>query len=198
MARRLAVMLSIGATVGVRVVKKPLEGEVEMHYGEESDLGGDIGDALEAVADDVQDVNLEEVDEEEVDEQVSCCNPGEILILVNKERSSRGIANLSMSSKLNRAARGHSIDMANRNYVGHDSPEGENPDARAKKAGCCCGAAECIARGQRRAEGLVQSWMNSAGHKAILLDRALKVAGFGSAANSEGRLVHTWKSSRAC
>jgi hypothetical protein len=42
---------------------------------------------------------------------------------------------LSFHINVDRAARGHSVDMANRNYFSHYTPEGEDPGQRLRDAG---------------------------------------------------------------
>lgn len=55
-----------------------------------------------------------------------------ILQAVNAERAGRGIAPLSFSGPLQRAAAIHSADMAARGFVGDFNPDAQGPDERVK------------------------------------------------------------------
>lgn len=63
---------------------------------------------------------------------------GLIHTFTNEERAKNGLAGLVMDSRLSGIARGHSVDMAERNYFSHDTPEGLDPSARASRAGYSC------------------------------------------------------------
>ena len=58
--------------------------------------------------------------------------------LVNAERVKRGLQPLEHIDEIGRIARSHSKDMADRNYFGHNSPEGRNATDRAQKGGYDC------------------------------------------------------------
>ena len=58
---------------------------------------------------------------------------GEMLQLVNKERISRGIAPLKADPELTIVARKHSVDMLQRGYFSHYTPEGADPFERMQK-----------------------------------------------------------------
>jgi len=59
----------------------------------------------------------------------------EIHVLINNERQKNGIPTLQYDTELSDIARGHSRDMATRNYFEHINPEGDGPTERAIKAG---------------------------------------------------------------
>lgn len=61
-----------------------------------------------------------------------------IHLLIDVERQKNGISPLSLDQKLSTIARNHSIDMANRNYFEHDTPEGQDPTARGTAVGYSC------------------------------------------------------------
>ena len=96
----------------------------------------------------------------------------EMLRLVNKERTSRGLPALEADPPLVPVARSHSSDMFARGYFSHYTPEGKDPFDRMKAAGIRYTAAgENLALGQTLTichEGL----MNSPGHKANILNPA--------------------------
>lgn len=58
-----------------------------------------------------------------------------VLLLTNEIRKSHGISTFSGSEEIATIARQHSKDMAFRNFFAHDNPDGDDPTARARKAG---------------------------------------------------------------
>ncbi|RZS39317.1 uncharacterized protein YkwD [Herbihabitans rhizosphaerae] len=101
----------------------------------------------------------------------------QVLDLVNAERSRAGCAAARLESRLVDAAAGHSGDMARRGYLSHTTPEGVTFDVRIRQAGYPKPGAENIARGQRTAEQVMNSWMNSPGHRRNILDCSLIAMG---------------------
>jgi uncharacterized protein YkwD len=128
--------------------------------------------------------------------------------LINRERAAKGLRPLAWDAKLAAIARGHSADMGKRGYFSHASPEGDNFDARYRKAryGCMVpvgdvvhGGAENIARddlwakittlGDRKyydwhsedelARRVVSGWMKSPGHRANILTAHWRRQGLG-------------------
>ena len=102
-----------------------------------------------------------------------------VVALVNQNRADAGCGPLQVESHLVAAAQEHSSDMAARDYFAHTTPEGATFDERIKTAGYPLPGAENIARGQKNAEQVMKDWMNSAGHKANILNCQLKVIGVG-------------------
>jgi uncharacterized protein YkwD len=116
----------------------------------------------------------------------------EVLALVNTERVKAGCRALTMDTRLVAAARGHSADMAARSFFSHTTPEGVDFATRITKAGYrWSGAAENIAKGQRTPADVMTSWMNSAGHKANILNCGYKNLGVGVSADATGALLWT-------
>jgi uncharacterized protein YkwD len=115
-----------------------------------------------------------------------------VVTIVNAERAKAGCAALTTDDRLIAAARGHSADMAARGYFSHTTPEGVEFSTRITSAGYrWSGAGENIAKGQRTAAAVMTSWMNSAGHKANILNCGFKNIGVGVAADAQGSLVWT-------
>ena len=113
---------------------------------------------------------------------------GTVLTLVNQERAKAGCAKLSQDSRLVEAARAHSADMAARNYFDHTTPEGVTFDKRITNAGYRFSrAAENIAAGQSSPASVMQSWMNSSGHRANILNCGLTDLGVGVIYSTGGR-----------
>ena len=116
----------------------------------------------------------------------------QVLDLVNQERQKAGLAPLSWNSDLANVARAHSKDMSVRNFMSHTNPDGLSPFDRIKNAGISYrSAAENIAAGQATPQSVMQGWMNSAGHKANILNPDLKEIGVGYF-NSTTGYKHYW------
>lgn len=106
----------------------------------------------------------------------------QVLALVNDERAKAGCGSLTTSSALQRAAQGHSADMAANDYFSHDSQDGRSFSDRIRAAGYTGGAiAENIAAGQATASAVMRSWMDSPGHRANILNCSYRHLGVGYA-----------------
>jgi uncharacterized protein YkwD len=117
----------------------------------------------------------------------------EVLRLVNDERAKVGCAPVAVEAHLTAAARQHSLDMAQRNYFSHDTPEGVKAATRMTNAGYQWSmAGENIAAGQRTPADVMKSWMNSAGHRANILNCAYKHLGVGFANGVSGSAYPTY------
>lgn len=101
--------------------------------------------------------------------------------LTNAERAANGCPALGIDERLDKAARGHSADMAAQNYFSHTSKDGRTFADRIKAAGHPSPGAENIAAGQRTPEAVVKGWMESPGHRANILNCKLKTLGVGMA-----------------
>jgi len=112
---------------------------------------------------------------------------GAVLALTNAERVKVGCKALTVNAKLASAAQAHSADMAANNYFSHDSQNGKSPFDRMKDAGYSfSAAAENIAMGQKTAAEVMSAWMNSAGHKANILNCTYTEIGVGYAKDKNG------------
>jgi len=56
----------------------------------------------------------------------------------NQERLNHGLSQLSFDPEITQIARGHSFDMAEREYFAHETPEGLTPSDRAEQNGYSC------------------------------------------------------------
>jgi uncharacterized protein YkwD len=104
----------------------------------------------------------------------------EVIDLINAERQSQGIALLSHNATLSAAAQSHSVDMAINNFFSHDSYDGTSFSDRIEEAdyyGSPIG--EVIGAGFHDAQSVVDAWMNSPDHQAILLDSSFDRIGVG-------------------
>ena len=116
----------------------------------------------------------------------------EVFELVNKERVSRGLSPLTFDSELSRVARIKSQDMIDKKYFSHTSPTYGSPFDMMQKFGLRFSAAgENIAYGQKTAQEVMTTWMNSAGHRANILSEAYTHIGIGVAKMYNGTLYWT-------
>jgi uncharacterized protein YkwD len=100
----------------------------------------------------------------------------------NAERSKVGCRALTVDQRLVNAAQAHSVDMAAKGYFDHRSLDGSTPFQRIAGAGYAFSiAAENIAAGQRTAADVMTGWMNSAAHRANILNCSLTQIGVGYA-----------------
>lgn len=91
---------------------------------------------------------------------------------------------LRMNAQLRAAARDHSIDMVQRNYVDHVSPEGRTFSQRARDAGYRGQpVAENIAWGQGSPSAVMSSWMSSPGHCRNIMRGDARDVGVGFASS---------------
>ena len=139
----------------------------------------------------------------------------------NEERVKHGLSSLKNDNKLASIARGHSIDMGNRNYYEHYTPEGLDPTDRAKNVGYTCmknygsyyteGVAENIAQHwlytsymaigvktsyswhseESLAREIVDGWMQSQGHRENILHKNYDRIGIGIAITSADAVYAT-------
>ncbi|MEV6421508.1 CAP domain-containing protein [Streptomyces sp. NPDC051662] len=93
-----------------------------------------------------------------------------VLSLVNKERAKVGCSPVRADASLGRLAQDFSDDMAERGFFDHTDPDGKTPWDRADRAGVKGLGGENIARGQATAQSVMDSWMNSEGHRANILN----------------------------
>ncbi|MDX3854975.1 CAP domain-containing protein [Streptomyces sp. AK02-01A] len=93
-----------------------------------------------------------------------------VLALVNEERAKAGCDPLRSDSGLDSLARDFSDEMAARGFFDHTDPDGRTPWDRADAAGIQGLGGENIARGQATAQAVMDSWMNSEGHRANILN----------------------------
>ncbi|GAA2836670.1 CAP domain-containing protein [Crossiella cryophila] len=102
-----------------------------------------------------------------------------VVQLVNQERARAGCRSLRVDERLVAAAQRHASDMASRGYFSHTAPEGTSFVDRARSAGYPAPGGENIAKGQRSAEKVMESWMGSAGHRANILNCSFVAIGVG-------------------
>lgn len=116
----------------------------------------------------------------------------QVVEIVNKERVNRGLAPLKYNAELSRVARFKSQDMIDKGYFSHQSPTYGSPFQMMEKFGLRFSAGgENIAYGQRTAAEVMNTWMNSDGHRANILSKAYTHIGVGVAKKANGTLYWT-------
>jgi len=104
----------------------------------------------------------------------------EVVKLVNAERAKAGLPALKEDWELSRVAKYKSQDMHDKNYFDHTSPTYGTPFTMMKNFGITYkSAGENIAKGQQSATEVVNAWMNSAGHRANILNKNYTHIGVG-------------------
>ncbi|KAG7382756.1 hypothetical protein PHYBOEH_010370 [Phytophthora boehmeriae] len=111
---------------------------------------------------------------------------------VNQERAKAGLSPLCTNKKLQDAAQQHSDDQAANNYMGHDGTDGTSVSDRITQAGYDWNAvAENVAAGQEDVDGVMESWMNSPGHRENILGD-YTMFGTAYAYNPNSEFKHYW------
>jgi uncharacterized protein YkwD len=110
-----------------------------------------------------------------------------VLCLHNQIRAQHNLPLLRDNAKLRKAAVGHSVDMVDEGYFDHTTPTGTTfvdriLDAKYAKQTDGWTLGENLAWGTgdlSTPAGVMQAWMNSAGHKANILKRSYREVGIG-------------------
>ncbi|HUK76482.1 MAG TPA: CAP domain-containing protein [Thermoleophilia bacterium] len=112
-----------------------------------------------------------------------------VLALVNHARTSRGLHSLRVRGALEKAARSHSRDMVARDYFSHNSASGAAFSSRLRAfgyspSGCsswCVGEIIGYSSSSRAARSVFRAWMESPGHRSVILTRSFRDVGVGAA-----------------
>jgi hypothetical protein len=112
-----------------------------------------------------------------------------VFMLANAERTKRGLPALQPDDTLDAIARAHSFDMLRRRFFDHTNPDGDGPGDRMGRAhrtligeggeNVWAGAGYQVDAGI--STRIVSDWMNSAGHRANILNREYTHLGVGIA-----------------
>jgi uncharacterized protein YkwD len=110
---------------------------------------------------------------------------------INQERAGYGLGPVRASHRLNRAADYHSWEMLEGNYFAHSSRDGGPFDARVRRYAHPRALGETLAMlgggcGNGSARRVVRMWMNSPGHRAILLSGTYRRIGLAKRVGSLG------------
>jgi hypothetical protein len=108
----------------------------------------------------------------------------DLLAQVNTFRASHGLSTLVVSDSLTMAAKWMATDMSVNNYFQHTSLDGRSPTQRMADAGYpayATWAGEDLAAGYTSAADVLQGWLNSPAHLAVLVNPAYRAIGIGRA-----------------
>ncbi len=107
-----------------------------------------------------------------------------VVELVNVERAKEGLSALTLNEELSDVAREKSSDMQRNGYFSHTSPTYGSPFDMLRRFGISYNTAgENIAMGYSSPEAVVNGWMNSAGHRANILNSSFSDIGVGYISN---------------
>ena len=109
-------------------------------------------------------------------------SPTGLLDETNTQRTQNSETALAMNSQLMQAAQAKANDMVAKNYWSHVSPDGTQPWQWITNAGYSyMSAGENLAYGFDTSSATVSGWMNSAEHRANILNSDFQDVGFGIA-----------------
>jgi len=132
-----------------------------------------------------QKINIPSLDDVKALEQ-------KVIDLVNQQRAYNGLPALKANWELCRVARYKSQDMIDKRYFSHQSPTYGSPFRMMESFGIRFSAAgENIAYGQRTPQEVMNSWMNSPGHRSNILNPTYNQIGVGVAKASNGTFYWT-------
>jgi uncharacterized protein YkwD len=102
---------------------------------------------------------------------------------INHQRAQHGLAPVRASGRLSRAADYHSWEMLDADYFAHESRDGGPFDERVRRYARHRALGETLAMlggcGKGSARRVVRMWMESPGHRAILLSSSYRRVGLG-------------------
>jgi len=106
----------------------------------------------------------------------------EMLASVNAARKQARLRPLTANTLLDKAAQRHAEDMLKRGYFAHKSPAGTTVRERARSAGYeWHSIGENIAYGQTSVDEVMETWLNSPGHRKNILTPGFTELGVGIA-----------------
>ncbi|MCP4398531.1 MAG: hypothetical protein GY801_14700 [bacterium] len=123
----------------------------------------------------------------------------ELLLLINAIRQDNGLSPLNYVKELGIAARRHSDDMAQNNFMSHTGSDGSSPWDRLADAGYqYYTAGENVAAGYSSPNSVATGWMNSSGHRANILNPNFCEIGAGYAYGANSSYGHYWTLDVGC
>lgn len=106
-----------------------------------------------------------------------------IVRAINRQRADHDVPKVRATRPLSRAADYHSWEMLDADYFAHESRDGGPFDERVRRFADHRALGETLAMVGRCGNGsprrIVRMWMNSPGHRAILLDGTYRRVGVG-------------------
>jgi uncharacterized protein YkwD len=117
----------------------------------------------------------------------------ELIDLVNQVRQQNGLHPLNIDAALVAAAKRHSTDMAQNNFMSHTGSDGSSPWDRMADAGYrLYYGGENVAAGYPTAGTVLNGWMNSPGHRDNILNSNFLDLGVGYAFGDRSTYGHYW------
>ncbi|MDJ0745904.1 MAG: CAP domain-containing protein [Xenococcaceae cyanobacterium MO_167.B27] len=117
----------------------------------------------------------------------------QVFQLTNQVRQRYGLRPLRWNCRLIAASKNHSVDMARTRKLSHTGSDGSTLSIRANRVGYEYSyLAENVAAGQRTPEQVVESWMNSSGHRRNILNPKITEIGVGYAYMEQDRYRTYW------
>src|SRR5947207_12742634 len=119
----------------------------------------------------------------------------DLLAQVNSFRASRGLSTLVISDSLTLAAKWMATDMSVNNYFAHTSLDGRSPTQRMADAGYpafTTWSGEDLAAGYTGAAQVLQGWIDSPAHFAVLTDPEYHAIGIGRSYASGSQYGWYW------
>jgi uncharacterized protein YkwD len=121
-------------------------------------------------------------------------NETSVATQLNQKRREVGLAEVTLLLELTQASRRHSRDMADNDFTSHTGSDGSDPGQRMADAGY-----DWVAWGEIIAWGyggdpsrVVDAWMSSPPHKAIILSATFQDFGVGYVRDATSRWGHYW------
>lgn len=123
-----------------------------------------------------------------------CSYEQQLVKCVNQERTKRGLPKLKVHARLVDSARAHAAEMGANKYLDHDSVDGTHWADRIVEFGYKRAGYRVWKAGENIAWGaglysspaiIVDQWMSSASHRAVILGKDFREIGVG-AANTQG------------
>lgn len=119
----------------------------------------------------------------------------DLVAQVNVFRGGRGLSTLTVSDTLTAAAKWMSTDMAINDYFSHTSLDGRSPTQRMADAGYPAyqtWTGEDLAAGYTNARDVVNGWISSPAHYAVLVNPSYRAIGVGRAYGSGSAYQWYW------
>ena len=96
---------------------------------------------------------------------------------INEERVAAGLQLVELRDTLVCAAQSHSDDIGPNQVCGHTGTDGSSPGDRVNSCGGGGWTGEIVACGQGTPRSAVDAWLNSPGHRGIMLDGSKREIG---------------------
>lgn len=125
-----------------------------------------------------------------------CASETELVMVerINALREENGLEPLALSRPLGAAAEEKATEMAEQDYLAHESPDGRELRALLESVGYTFNTAvgENIAAGQESADATFEQWLNSPEHKEIMLGEQFTAVGIARAYNADAEYDWYW------